>query len=335
MVWVVWAEGQSAIKDDGVVVKRDVASHATPVGTARFAARHDAEYKVTHTGLWVSSVGVGTYIGEANDATDRMVTSAIVASARAGVNHVDTASNYRKGRGERAVGAALRELFAEGVSRDELVIATKAGFVVGDVAREARRYGATSADFDASGRHCVAPACIKASLDVSLERLGVSTVDILYLHNVCEKRTDLEAPQIASLLRTAFGHLEIERRNERIRYYGLATFSLTFRAPPGTRGGFRLATDVWPLLPVDHGFRFVQLPVTLDMPEAFAEKWEFRGGEPATLNATAAALGVDIVSSKSLGGRRRRRRGGWMMEFTRRTIRARARSTSRGRLPAS
>ena len=52
---------------------------------------------------------------------------------------IDTAVNYRQQKGERCVGKALAELKGLGyvglnemVTRDELVIATKAGFIPGD-----------------------------------------------------------------------------------------------------------------------------------------------------------------------------------------------------------
>ena len=60
---------------------------------------------------------------------------AIVESVRAGWNVIDTAVNYRQQKGERCVGKALAELdywFSGGVTRDEVVIATKAGFIPGD-----------------------------------------------------------------------------------------------------------------------------------------------------------------------------------------------------------
>ena len=51
---------------------------------------------------------------------------------------IDTAVNYRQQKAERCVGKALAELTdwwgwaSEMVARDEIVIATKAGFIPGD-----------------------------------------------------------------------------------------------------------------------------------------------------------------------------------------------------------
>lgn len=285
------------------------AEWATPAGTARFAARFsNSQYRVTATGLTMSTIGMGTYQGDMSDATDALVTQAVIQSVSAGVNHIDTASNYRRGRGEASVGRALKELFARGITRDEIVVTTKAGFIsTPELAKEARRLGATTADFDAEGRHCVAKPCLQASLEFSLKRLGLACVDVLYIHNLCEKRSELGTAQLLDLLQTAFAYLETERKNKRIRYYGLATFSKTFRAPSATAGSLRLATDVWPIVTrlnnVDPGFRFIQVPMSWNMPETYTKQWEFHNGRPATLNETAAKLGVLLVSSKSLGKR--------------------------------
>src|SRR5262245_206951 len=72
-------------------------------------------------GLWLSSIGVGTYLGEADDASDRQYTAAIVRALELGTNVIDTAINYRAQRSERAVGEALRQAIASGTVRREEV----------------------------------------------------------------------------------------------------------------------------------------------------------------------------------------------------------------------
>jgi len=300
-------------KGTGVMLTR---GHATAAGTKAFARRHASSlYReapfVEESGgrLTLSSVGLGTYLGDVDEATDLLVSEALKRSVVAGMNHVDCASNYRKGRAELTVGTTLAELFAEGiVTRSEVFVATKAGFVSGEVKERALRYGATSSDFDETGRHCVAVACLKASLEVSRERLKLDCVDLLYLHNVAEKRTDLDEPQLMALLETAFRFLEQMRRKGQIRYYGLATFSRAFRAEPGSRGALRLGPVVHLAQTLEesarHGFRFVQLPVSVDTPEMFTERWELQ--QKSTLAEAASALDVALVSSKSLGLPKRR-----------------------------
>ncbi len=55
--------------------------------------------------VMLSSLGIGTYLGRADYATDAAVTSAVLASVGAGWNVIDSAINYRHERGERAIGA--------------------------------------------------------------------------------------------------------------------------------------------------------------------------------------------------------------------------------------
>jgi aryl-alcohol dehydrogenase-like predicted oxidoreductase len=78
----------------------------------------------------MSSIGIGTYLGGDDEASDRAYTKAIAHAVGLGANVIDTAINYRFQRSERAVGAALKRLFSSGQSsRDELIIATKGGFI--------------------------------------------------------------------------------------------------------------------------------------------------------------------------------------------------------------
>src|SRR5215831_14579968 len=98
---------------------------ATAEGTARLAARHPeyqaAAFYRTIFGLSISSLGIGTYLGAEDDASDRAYTAALVAAADGGINLFDTAINYRRQHSERCVGTALNRF-----QRDEIVVCTKA-----------------------------------------------------------------------------------------------------------------------------------------------------------------------------------------------------------------
>ncbi|MBI1750191.1 MAG: hypothetical protein HY234_15520 [Acidobacteria bacterium] len=87
-------------------------SFATPEGTARFAKRLPPERVAEghfreRNDLLLSSIGIGTYLGEPNAITDQSYTDAIVAAVSSGVNVIDSAINYRFQRSERSIGAAL------------------------------------------------------------------------------------------------------------------------------------------------------------------------------------------------------------------------------------
>src|SRR5262245_6842436 len=109
-----------------------VEGRATREGTARYRARFGRlapDHFLEVRGLWVSSIGIGTYLGEPDASDDAGYRDAVIAAVKSGCNVIDTAINYRFQRSERSVGEALRSLFADGFSRDEIVVATKGGFI--------------------------------------------------------------------------------------------------------------------------------------------------------------------------------------------------------------
>ncbi len=90
-----------------------------------------------------------------------------------GVTYVDTAPRYGLGESERRVGRALRH-----IPRDRVVVSTK----VGRLLRPGGDGPPWVMDFSV--------AAIRASLDGSLERLGLPGVDILFLHDPDEHWDD-------------------------------------------------------------------------------------------------------------------------------------------------
>src|SRR5262245_36410792 len=123
-----------------------MADHATPEGTAAYA-RHFAAHAPGHfrgaLGLQLSSIGLGTYLGDADAPTDDAYQAAIGAALERGCNVIDSAINYRFQRSERVIGAALNAAFAAGrISRDAVIIATKGGYIPfdGGAPRDPRRW---------------------------------------------------------------------------------------------------------------------------------------------------------------------------------------------------
>src|SRR5262249_38314643 len=111
-----------------------ISGHATKKGTLRFADRfpaaRDAGFYRDVESLAVSNIGIGTYLGEADDATDEAYSAAVRAAIWKGVNFLDTSLNYRGQRSEKAIGKSLAAMFAAGeIKRDEVVVCTKAGYL--------------------------------------------------------------------------------------------------------------------------------------------------------------------------------------------------------------
>src|SRR5215471_2731112 len=94
---------------------------ATLPGTARYRERFRGRLADSHCrpalDLWLSSIGLGTYLGHYDSTTDESYRSAAIRAVELGCNVFDTAANYRFQRSERSLGSAIAAL-----ARDELVI---------------------------------------------------------------------------------------------------------------------------------------------------------------------------------------------------------------------
>jgi hypothetical protein len=111
---------------------RSIPDPAAAIGAQGSGSQSSAEHPedrapLTAAHLTVSTLGIGTYLGEADDATDAAYTEAVIAAVECGFNVVDTAINYRLQRSERSIGAALKELARRGYGREEIFLCTKAG----------------------------------------------------------------------------------------------------------------------------------------------------------------------------------------------------------------
>ncbi|GMH42510.1 hypothetical protein BSKO_10429 [Bryopsis sp. KO-2023] len=256
--------------------------------------------------LTLSTLGVGTYLGSADEDTDNAVASGIVMSIAHGWNILDTASNYRDGRGEKAVGEALKSLVFvtnHGISREMLFISTKTGFTSRSILEALISSGKITKSDIAGGMNCIHPECIMASIGQSLKNMNIKTVDLLYLHNAAEVHLpDVGVDVFFRRLRAAFETLEELRKSGKIRAYGMATWD-SFRVPPqhkmyvSLEKVVELAREVGG---VGHGFRYIQLPVNLKMPEAWLEKWQVVKGEELCTLEAAALLGVGSFASGPL-----------------------------------
>ena len=290
---------------------------ATPEGTARFVQRGlaiPAHYRQTADELWASSIGVGTYLGEADDATDSAYEAAFSQALARGVNLFDCAVNYRFQRSERALGRWLARAIATGaVSREEVILATKGGFVPydGEMPAEPRRWVSRQFldnglvhphDFAARYQHCMAPAYLETMIGWSLRNLGVETIDIYYLHNPETQSIALSDETFRTRLLDAFETLELAVERGQIAAYGAATWT-AFRTLPSDPGYLSITQMVSMATEVagqGHHFRYVQMPYNLFMTEAFA--FENQQVGEAFMSAIEAAneLGLTVMTSAPL-----------------------------------
>ena len=286
-------------------------------GTARYRDRLQGRATEGHfrqrNGLWVSSLGVGTYLGEHDSATDGHYTQTISRCLEAGVNVVDTAINYRFQRSERSVGAALGALVSAGkVSRDEVVISSKAGFLTfdGDVPSDPNGYfrreyldmGIVRPEEIVGGMHCLAPGFIANQLERSRRNLNLETIDIYFLHNPETQLQAVPREDFLRRMRLAFEKLEEAVSGGSIGCYGAATWD-GFRRPVKALDYLSLEELVKLAEEVggpDHHFKAAQLPFNLAMPEAYAFFNQTVAGEKVSFLEAARVLGITVLASASI-----------------------------------
>ncbi|HXA68605.1 MAG TPA: aldo/keto reductase, partial [Bryobacteraceae bacterium] len=216
------------------------------------------------------------------------------AALAAGVNFIDTSLNYRNQRSERSIGTALSEAMGAGhVQRDEVVICTKAGYLVPDAIPK----GAITARDVVGGMHSMAPAFLADQLGRSRLNLGIETIDLFYLHNPETQLGYLGPDEFYARIHQAFIFLEEAVEQGGIQFYGAATWE-GFRRPGESpeRLSVKRLHDIAREAGGDrHHFRFIQLPVNLAMPEAFGNRED---GE--SVLSLATGLGITAVASASL-----------------------------------
>ncbi|HEU4366988.1 MAG TPA: aldo/keto reductase [Methylomirabilota bacterium] len=293
-----------------------IAGHATAEGTAgyvqRFAGRLPAEHFRPLAGAHASSLGLGTYLGREDAATDALYGRAVARALERGVNVLDTAINYRHQRSERAIGVALAAAITGGlVRRDEVIVATKGGYLAfdGEVPPDPRAYFLATyvrpgiiQRGEIVGSHCMAPRYLRDQIDRSRANLGLETIDVYYVHNPESQLDEIGHEDFRARLREAFAALEAAGREGKLRVYGTATWN-GYRVDPGEPGALSLPELVEIAREVggpDHRFRVVQLPYNLAMPEAFTRaNQKLDGGFFSTLDV-ARHLGVYVMASASV-----------------------------------
>jgi len=147
---------------------------------------------VGSTGLRVSRLGLGTMTW-GRDTTPEQARGLLQTFCEAGGTLIDTAAAYGAGDAERIIGRLVKHLD----NRDEMVIATKAGFVI----RNGERI------VDTSRR------ALLRDLDGSLDRLGTDYIDLWQVHAFGE------APLAETLDATDYAV-----SSGRVRYAGVSNF---------------------------------------------------------------------------------------------------------------
>lgn len=262
--------------------------------------------------LYLSSIGMGTYLGKPNKRTDEMVIDAALESINKGTNVIDTAINYRFQKAERAIGEVIKKLEDEGFNRNQIFISTKNGYIPGDADKGMDNSGYIeeivlkqhlAKEEEIINFNCTAIPYLEHQLHQSLDNLNLKTIDLLYLHNVAESQKPvLGENKFYEMIKKCFRFLEEKRKENMLRYYGLATWDC-FRVSTSNPHYVSLKKLVnisekvaQEINNIEGGFKFVMLPYNLLMPEASTMKFQ----EGKTFFKLAEELEIGVFTSVPL-----------------------------------
>ena len=293
-----------------------ISGFATPEGTKNFTTKNNSipekNFNIFQD-LNLSNVGIGTYLGNPDSDTDNIVKNAVKKSVLAGMNVIDTAINYRAQKAERSVGQAISELVNENkISRDEIFISTKNGYVTNDgdiqedlmqyIMRELGKPGIVKEGDISSGYHCMTIPYLEDQLNRSLKNLQLECIDLIYLHNAVEGNLEMPKETFLQKLKDVFEFYEQKRKDGKIRFYGMATWEC-FRVAEDHKMFLSLEKVIEIAKSVggdDHGFRFIQLPYNLHFDQAFMQKNQLVNGKSASILDSAKQLNVGVFTSVPL-----------------------------------
>jgi aryl-alcohol dehydrogenase-like predicted oxidoreductase len=261
----------------------------------------------------ISSIGLGTYLGDPTDEADDDYHEAITRALDTGINVLDTAINYRHQRSERVVGRALAD---SSVDREAVFVATKGGFVPFDGGRPADPAAYVQSEYvdtgivDPSdlvrGHHCIAPAFIDDQLDRSLSNLDLETIDLYYVHNPEAQLAERSRDAVYDALEDAFTCLENRAAAGDIRHYGVATWD-AFRCTPETDAYLSLPAVVERARAAAERaenagthFRAIQCPFNVGMADAFTVEAHESAAGPQSALWFAHEAGLDVFASATL-----------------------------------
>lgn len=224
-----------------------IPGHATSAATKLYtqtfgkacAPGHYSDFLNLH--LQLSSLGIGTFPGAANDAVDDDYAAIIERALLNGINVIDTAAHYRYCRSPSVVGEGLRRALAQGVTREQVYLISKGGFL-------GFRDG-PPADFEAwfeseivakelgtradlTKAHLISPQHVQFQLEFSRHAMGVETLDAFLIDQPEVHIPSIGKDQLNKKLEQVFVVLEQAVQDGKLRAYGISTFE-----------GFRVETD--------------------------------------------------------------------------------------------
>jgi aryl-alcohol dehydrogenase-like predicted oxidoreductase len=199
------------------------------------------------------------------------------------------------------------------IARNEIFVSTKNGYVTNDgdikedfwqyVKREYAENGVIREGDISSGYHCMTIPYLEDQLNRSLKNLGLDCIDLLYLHNAVEGQlNDVSKEQFMKNLKDVFEFYEKKRHEEKIRFYGMATWEC-YRVDSDNPQFLSLEETINLAKQVggeNNGFRFIQLPFNMYLDQALLKKNQSVNGKQVSILDAAKEFEIGVFTSVPL-----------------------------------
>lgn len=294
-------------------------AYATKEGTFNYLKRfgkYSKDFYRFNGELFFPTLGIGTYKPEPYKEDNYIINyaEAIKTALQNGINLIDTAINYRYQMSEREIAEALNPMFAEGeIMREEVIIASKAGFIpldfpfpdnpYGWIQENIIKAGLASADEVIIDQHCMAPAYLRWSCEQSLKNLELETIDIFYLHNPETQLGYIDQETFYTRIKAAFVLFETLRREGKIVSYGIAAWNGFLYEEDHTEyiSLSRIVQIAEEAGGENHGFKYLQSPFNLAKPHAYGyTNQQCEDGKFYPLMHACMKYGITYIGSSPL-----------------------------------
>jgi aryl-alcohol dehydrogenase-like predicted oxidoreductase len=290
---------------------------ATKQATYDFAKKFSnyKDFYAEFDDLLFSKLGIGTFNGEPYKEENYVFhyIEAVKEAVKNGINHIDSASNYRYGESEKEIGIALKELFENNeAKREELIITSKAGFIQLEYPFPENPYKwieqnildnnlAKKSDIDLD-QHCITPDFLEWSCRRSLKNMNIESFDIFYLHNPEMQLQRLGRNGFLAEVEKIFTRFEKLADEGLFKSYGVATWN-GFINPYGSTEHINLEDLVKIAVKVggeNHRFKYIQTPFNIAKSDIYLKQTQTVNNEMTTLLQSAHRLNIGVITSSSL-----------------------------------
>lgn len=222
------------------------------------------KYNKLFDGRKISNFGFGLYKGEETKNKDEEIIKNINYGLSKGINIIDTAQKYRNGRSERLINKVLKKF----KKRENLILISKTGLIPSYILKNKilKKISVKKSNCLLKNNYSIDPKYINWSVDNSLKLMNTNYIDFYLLHN----------PEYSLLLKNGYKKiiealkvLEIKRREKKILFYGIATWS-GFRRLNGNKNQLniiKILKDLEKAVGKNHGFKCIEAPLSLGMPD--------------------------------------------------------------------